>query len=80
MCIRDRILKGIEGLAIFLEAVLPLSFALLTAVHYIWLCIEPFRFVMKGGSMDIAPRWAEVAITSGMLIGVLCIGNLVAVP
>ena len=25
-------------------------------------------------------RWAEVAITAGMLIGVVCIGNLVTVP
>ena len=74
------ILKGLAGLPVFMEAVLPLTFAMLTAIQYVWLCIEPFKFVMQGGSLDIAPRFLEVAITAGMLIGVLCITNLVVTP
>jgi len=74
------IVKATKGLTVFMEAVLPLAFALLTGLHYVWLCIEPFRFVMKGGTLDVAPRWMEVAITAGMLIGVVCIGNFVATP
>lgn len=74
------IVKATQGLTVFMEVVLPLTFALLTGLHYVWLCYEPFRFVMKGGSLDVAPRWAEVAITVGMLIGLVTIGNMVPRP
>jgi len=65
------IVLAVQGVALLIEAALPLAFAFLISIHYIWLCYEPARFVLKGSSLDIAPRFAEVGITILMLLGVI---------
>lgn len=59
-----------------MEAALPLAFSFLISLQYVWLCFEPARFVLKGAALDVAPRFAEVAVTVFMLLGVVGLGVL----
>ena len=70
------IVLAFGGLPRLIEGSLPLAFSLLTSVHYLWLCYEPFRFVMKGSNVTLPPRFAEVAVTVFMLIGVALLSQI----
>ena len=59
------------GVPALLEKVMPLMYAALAALNYIWLLVEPFKYLMKGeGILGIAPRWIEVIITILMTAGI----------
>ena len=70
------IVLAFGGLPRLIEGSLPLAFSLLTSMHYLWLCYEPFRFVMKGSNVTLPPRFAEVAVTVIMLIGVALLSQI----
>ena len=57
------IVLAVQSVSRLMESALPLSFAFLISLHFLWLCYEPAKFVMEGASMEVAPRFAEVAVT-----------------
>jgi len=57
--------------SMLLQKAMPLLYGALAAMNYVWLLIEPFKYLMKGeGVLGLAPRWAEVVITIMMTIGI----------
>ena len=70
------IVLAVQSVSRLMESALPLSFAFLISLHFLWLCYEPAKFVMEGASMEVAPRFAEVAVTMLMLLGVVGLGVL----
>jgi len=50
---------------------MPLLYAGLSSINYLWLLSEPFQYLIKGqGVLGIAPRWLEVGITLLMIGGI----------
>ena len=60
-----------QGVNPLLEKAMPLAYAALAAINYIWLLSEPFAYLMKGkGVFGVAPRWIEIAISLAMIGGI----------
>lgn len=60
-----------QGLGPLLEKALPLLYASLAALQYLWLLSEPFMYLMKGANvLAIPPRWIEVGISLLMIGGI----------
>ena len=70
------VVLAFQSVSMLMEAALPLAFAFCISLHYVWLCYEPAKFVLKGSSLELAPRFAEVAVTALMLLGVVGLGEI----
>lgn len=60
-----------QGPGLLLEKALPLLYAMLAALQYVWLLSEPFAYLMKGSNpLAIPPRWLEVGVALLMIGGI----------
>lgn len=65
------IIVATQGLAPLLEKAMPLLYACLASLQYIWLLSEPFVYLMKGANIfAVPPRWLEVGVTLLMTGGI----------
>ena len=69
------LILGFEGLKVgpapLLEKAMPLLYAMLAALQYVWLLSEPFAYLMKGANpFAIPPRWLEVGVALLMIGGI----------
>jgi hypothetical protein len=65
------IVVATQGLGPLLEKAMPLLYASLASLHYVWLLSEPFLYLMKGSNvLAVPPRWLEVGISLLMIAGI----------
>jgi hypothetical protein len=65
------IIVAAQGVGALLEKAMPLLYASLAALHYVWLLSEPFMYLMQGSNMfAVPPRWLEVGISLLMIGGI----------
>ena len=63
--------NNILGTHVLLEVAMPLVYASLASLNYIWLLSEPFLYLMSAKNiLSVAPRWLEVLITLLMIAGI----------
>jgi len=63
------IVYGITNTLYFYKVVMPLSFAMASALNYISSTLEPFRYLVVGNAVTLMPRWAELLVMLAMLVG-----------
>ena len=58
------------------HSALPLGITILISLSYILLIWEPFRFVTKGATIELRPRWIEVITLVILLIGTALLSSI----
>jgi len=59
----------------FYKVVMPLAFAMASALNYIGSTLEPFRYLVVGQHVGLMPRWAEFLVMIAMLVGFIVLQN-----
>lgn len=63
------IIYGWTDTLYFYKVVMPLTFAMASAMNYIASTLEPFKYLVVGNAVTLMPRWAELLVMLGMLVG-----------